>query len=367
MPPRISELIGLLNAVPSSPGLLGRQQPTGMLGANPAVTRAHQQMGQTQLQGLLSQVFRENPTLRGAPVSVMDSRFTKGMQDGRQIETYPPEERDNPIPGRWTLEAFNPQLSHGDLKNAVFGEFLHYLPQNDPKYRDWKAQYTAARSPEQIGVDERAYTRGQNEYGENRPYSEWLDRSRTDQAMGGYLAPVNGGWPVESYTPEQIGLFGDITDYLKGVEPGRHLPRPGWRGSPQNAASDGQPNKLPYEHTTGEQHLWDHHLFNFRNVGSGGTKNPDGSISTVRNLVTSVDGRHYVIPTVWNGKILSNQEAVARAKQKGWDYWPSYSTLAEADAAYDKMHSVMEYGMGYNSPESANKRMMRARRLAGGI
>lgn len=88
-----------------------------------------------------------------------------------------------------------------------------------------------------------------------------------------------------------------------------------------------------------EQNLYDHHLENLR---KGGVKNPDGSTSTVRNITSEIDGKHYVIPTVWNNQIVSPDQAMKNAEKAGIDKFPSYPTELEAEQRYMEMHDYME-------------------------
>jgi hypothetical protein len=88
-----------------------------------------------------------------------------------------------------------------------------------------------------------------------------------------------------------------------------------------------------------EQNLYDHHLENLR---KGGVKNPNGSTSTIRNITSEVDGKHYVIPTVWNNQIVSPDQAMQNAKKAGLDKFPSYDTELEAEQRYLEMHDYME-------------------------
>jgi len=92
--------------------------------------------------------------------------------------------------------------------------------------------------------------------------------------------------------------------------------------------------------TPQELNLYNHHINNL--VGIGKVRNKNKSISTIRQMTVEMDGRSYNVPTVWDGKILSNRQAMERAAQVGWDKWPSYGSRAAAEQRYNQMHSVME-------------------------
>lgn len=58
----------------------------------------------------------------------------------------------------------------------------------------------------------------------------------------------------------------------------------------------------------------------------------DGRPATVRSIGIEVDGKHIVIPTVVNGKIVSNEEAIARYNNTG-ENLGMFTTQARADEA----------------------------------
>ena len=90
-----------------------------------------------------------------------------------------------------------------------------------------------------------------------------------------------------------------------------------------------------------EQDLYKRHLSNLWTPS--GVDNPDGSRSTLYQFSErGPDGRHYNIPTVWDGKILSPDEALDRVEETGWDKFPAYKTPEEADARYQQMHNYMD-------------------------
>lgn len=93
--------------------------------------------------------------------------------------------------------------------------------------------------------------------------------------------------------------------------------------------------------TPQEKNLYQRHLSNLR--GAGGVDNPDGSRSSLYQTTVTLDnGRAYTIPTVWDGKILPPREAMDRAAKEGWDRFPSYASVDEAEARYQQLHGYME-------------------------
>jgi|TARA_R100000482_G_scaffold96580_1_gene40940 hypothetical protein len=82
--------------------------------------------------------------------------------------------------------------------------------------------------------------------------------------------------------------------------------------------------------------LTEHHLNNIANNNS--VQNTDGTISTIRTISFESDGKTYLVPTVFDGKILSNEEAIDRAFNEG--VFEVFPTLAEAEAFDEKIHSA---------------------------
>jgi glyoxylate carboligase len=89
-----------------------------------------------------------------------------------------------------------------------------------------------------------------------------------------------------------------------------------------------------------EQALYQMHLSNL--YGTGGVNNADGSRSSLYQTTFEIEGKNYVIPTVWGGKILPPDQALQMAKQYGLDKFPSYGSDEEAEARYQQMHGYME-------------------------
>jgi len=92
--------------------------------------------------------------------------------------------------------------------------------------------------------------------------------------------------------------------------------------------------------TPQEQNLYQRHLGNL--TGQGGVDNEDGSRSTLGQTTISANGKFYNIPTVWDGKSLSTEEATARAAKDGLDSFPSYDTEEQAGERLQQLDSYME-------------------------
>lgn len=91
--------------------------------------------------------------------------------------------------------------------------------------------------------------------------------------------------------------------------------------------------------TPQEQDLYLRHLSNL--WGAGGVDNPDGSRSSLSQMGIGIDGRTYNLPTVYEGRHLSPEDAIARAHTQGFGLFPSYSSEDEAERRYQQMHDYM--------------------------
>lgn len=89
-----------------------------------------------------------------------------------------------------------------------------------------------------------------------------------------------------------------------------------------------------------ERKLYERHLANL--YGPGGVKGEMGNINTLMATTVGFNGRTYLIPTVWDGKILSDEKAIVKAKQMGLRNFPQYKSVAEAQARYSKLHDYMD-------------------------
>jgi len=91
--------------------------------------------------------------------------------------------------------------------------------------------------------------------------------------------------------------------------------------------------------TPQEQYLWSHHT---GNVDLGGYQQPTGGHSSLYATTQGIDDRTYVLPTIYDAQPVEPDEALRRAMAAGIDKFPSYATLEEANARYNRMHDFME-------------------------
>ena len=68
-------------------------------------------------------------------------------------------------------------------------------------------------------------------------------------------------------------------------------------------------------------------------------QNEDGTTSNVMMSSFEFEGKHLVLPTMVGGKQLSNDDAVAIARQQGLDKYPSFASPEEAEAWIQENHA----------------------------
>ena len=148
----------------------------------------------------LSDVQKQFPRLAPYLSNVMVQQGKKAAGDDRGLEFYPPWESKNPNPGKITLELFD-KIQGPALTSALGGDLLHYLGGIDPKtqkpvdpqYYAMKQAVLKARTPQQDALDRREYQNAVRTQGEKRPYDQWLQQSRIDAYIRGYVTPELGG------------------------------------------------------------------------------------------------------------------------------------------------------------------------------
>ena len=154
-----------------------------------------------QLDPRLAEVAKAYPRLTPFLSKVQIQQGQKSNpNDDRGLEFYPPWESENPNPGKITLQLFD-KMQGPQLTSALGGDLLHYLGSVDPatgkpvdpQYYAMKEQVLNARTPEQEKVDKAMYAHAVHNGGEKRSYKDWLQQSRIDAYIRGYVTPEIGG------------------------------------------------------------------------------------------------------------------------------------------------------------------------------
>lgn len=99
--------------------------------------------------------------------------------------------------------------------------------------------------------------------------------------------------------------------------------------------------------TPQENNLYQTHLANLR---TNPVRNPDGSVSTLKQTTFEEDGRTYNIPTIWDGAEHDPNIAWARAKKIGLANFPSYNSDQAAESRYQQMHDAMAKDVSQAGP-----------------
>lgn len=143
--------------------------------------------GDPQFSGMLRSIFQQYPALarHQNDYAVIQGRpMLPG--DGRQLESYPPDESWNPIPGKATTELFNTTVPVAEQQTMVAGDFLHHLRRVDPQWAAMKADV--------VPKD--------------------MNENRADEFLMGYLTPDRADEWSAHYTPEQRKKLGKMAEYL---------------------------------------------------------------------------------------------------------------------------------------------------------
>lgn len=173
---------------------------------------------------LKDEIAKEYPRLAPVLKDAVVRRSERHDKAGPgHLEFFPPWEEYNPYPGKVAVEVYDKNLQGEWLKSAVAGDMLHHFggtnekgKPNDPRFYEMKQAFFNTITPEQLAIDERAYKRGKA-YGDNRSFSEWMDASRLDAYIRGYLFPdKNDEWRKgDTYSGKQKQLLEEMRSYLK--------------------------------------------------------------------------------------------------------------------------------------------------------
>ena len=172
--------------------------PKGYVLDNPATKDPYPQGKPTPLDAdTITRVGTDFPAYAPFLSKVVIHPGTTTADDDRQSETYPPDEEENPNPGKITIQPYHKEMLQPDnLRSMVSGELLHIIggksgktgQPNDPDYYQLKKKVAESRTPHQQEIDQKAYEQAKKE-GDARPFAQWFDQSRLDEYIMGYVTP----------------------------------------------------------------------------------------------------------------------------------------------------------------------------------
>ena len=85
--------------------------------------------------------------------------------------------------------------------------------------------------------------------------------------------------------------------------------------------------------------ILEHHYNNL--AENKAVNNEDGSVSTVFTAQVDISGKPTLIPTVWDGEVISTEEATEKAVSSGVT-WPTADTHPELREYDKKLHKDMK-------------------------
>lgn len=181
----------------------------------------------------LEEVGKQFPRLKPylSNVKIQQGKKTD-PNDDRGLEFYSPEHKENPNPGKITLELFD-DMQGQQLTTALGGDLLHYLggydykagKPIDPKYWAMKQAVLKARTPHQEATDRQIYEQERKQYPGTGTYDDWLQESRIDAYIRGYVTPEMGGrypdeWRRNGFykDPKMLKAVEAIKQYVTGAQ-----------------------------------------------------------------------------------------------------------------------------------------------------
>lgn len=78
--------------------------------------------------------------------------------------------------------------------------------------------------------------------------------------------------------------------------------------------------------------------------------NPDGTISTVRSISIGYNGKTYLIPTVVNSRVVSNDHAIRHFRHTG-EHLGAFDSVHHADRYAEQLHREQARQYGSKAPD----------------
>jgi hypothetical protein len=142
-----------------------------------------------ELNATLDKIYNEYPLLRDFNIKVIDSRDQPTL-DQRKMEFYNPtetrrSERAAPFFGTPTIELFE-GMKGRELYRPLVGDMLHHARDRIPGYQDYREQFKASMTDEQIERELEVWNYWTERGEENRSFADYLDISGIDAVVHGH-------------------------------------------------------------------------------------------------------------------------------------------------------------------------------------
>jgi hypothetical protein len=128
----------------------------------------------------------------------------------RKLEFYPSDERDNPLPGKPTVEVFGKDVTESDLMGEVLS---HHLPKTDKQVARFRQQILDSMTPQQKQSIRGDYQNERKAGLTKDSFETWLSKQGGDSFFRGY---PTGQWPSSEYTAQQKQVYAQLQSYLDG-------------------------------------------------------------------------------------------------------------------------------------------------------
>tara|TARA_R110002074_G_C12558458_1_gene667614 strand:- start:10839 stop:13448 length:2610 start_codon:yes stop_codon:yes gene_type:complete len=160
--------------------------------------------------GMVADMHKQFPWTAGIDFNFIDSRGKGDPQGFRGLEYYPSNERDNPKPGKTTVEVFGKNVTPTDLMGDLLS---HQLPRTDPQVANYRQQILSSMTPEQVDNIHGDYDRAKREghLRDGQTFKDWLSTQGGDSFFRGF---PTGQWSPNDYTSEQKQIFANLDKHL---------------------------------------------------------------------------------------------------------------------------------------------------------
>jgi hypothetical protein len=182
----------------------------------------------------VAEAQRRYPRIKDIPMAM-----TLNPQRAKNSETYAPEDSDNPVPGKWTVDfGREPYGSHpASWPETIALESLHALQHDDPNYVTMTERIVESMTPQQLKQARDLYNRQQKEYGiseqfpatdpHDEAFQKYLRMVHVQEMVrgplwGNFFQQYEGGSGGDEWnlTPKQQQIIGQIHNYLTTSDSG---------------------------------------------------------------------------------------------------------------------------------------------------